>query len=84
MMKTTKFYTMLFLVGYTIGFLSCNSQHDLDNLMDYPFSVSETKKVIFSPSNLQYKASSNEWRFKMSLVTMFGHGKSHGEGVISG
>ena len=62
-MKTTKYFAILFLVGCTIGLLSCNSSRDLDNLMEHPFSVSETKKVIFSPGNLQYKASSNEWRF---------------------
>ncbi|MBP5365871.1 MAG: hypothetical protein J6Y82_08105 [Bacteroidales bacterium] len=27
------------------------------------FSVSETKKVVFSPGNLQYKASADTWRF---------------------
>lgn len=31
--------------------------------VQYYFSVSETKKVVFSPSNLQYRASTNTWRF---------------------
>lgn len=29
----------------------------------YPISISSTKKVYFSPGNLQYQAMSNTWRF---------------------
>ena len=31
--------------------------------VQYYFSVSATKKVAFSPGNLQYRASTNTWRF---------------------
>ncbi len=33
------------------------------SLGDPCFSVSSTKKVVFSPGNLQYNASTNTWRF---------------------
>ena len=36
------------------------------------FSVSETKKVYFSMGNLQYKASSNIWRFAKNQFDMIG------------
>ena len=30
---------------------------------NYPFSVNASQKVVFSPGNLQYRASTNTWRF---------------------
>lgn len=40
----------------------------------YPgsFSVSENKKVYFSPGNLQYQASTNTWRFAEHQYDMIG------------
>ena len=37
-----------------------------------PFSVSETKTVTFSPSNLQYHAANNEWRFAPNQTDYIG------------
>ena len=31
--------------------------------VSYPFSVSDTKRVLFAPGNLQYQASTDTWRF---------------------
>ncbi|MED9995282.1 MAG: hypothetical protein UFP03_00620 [Paludibacteraceae bacterium] len=43
-----------------------------DSLVAQPFSVSETKTVIFSPGNLQYHAANNEWRFAPSQLDYIG------------
>lgn len=40
--------------------------------VDGEFSVSETKKVTFSPGNLQYHKASNTWRFAEDQLTYLG------------
>lgn len=63
-MKTTKTFAVLLLAACTLGFLSCDSKNDPNNpLSKHPFYVSATKRVVFSPGNLQYQASTNTWRF---------------------
>lgn len=39
-----------------------------------PFSVSATTKVVFSPGNLQYQASTNTWRFAENQWDVVGMG----------
>ena len=41
------------------------------------FSVSETRKVRFSDANLQYKASTNTWRFAENEYTHIGEANSN-------
>ena len=41
------------------------------------FSVSDDKQVIFAQGNLQYKASSNEWKFANSQYDMIGAGNAN-------
>ncbi len=42
---------------------SCSGTVAVDGVLPGEFSVSPTKKVKFSQGNLQYKASTNTWRF---------------------
>lgn len=44
-------------------FVAQNVRFKVEAKPYYYFSVSETKKVVFSPGNLQYRASTNTWRF---------------------
>ena len=45
---------------------------DSASIVVKPFSVSATKKVIFSPGNLQYHPANNEWRFALSQTDYIG------------
>ncbi len=47
-----------------------NSPHDGE--IKGVFSVSDTKKVMFSKGNLQYQGSTNTWRFAENQYTMIG------------
>lgn len=44
-------------------FVAQNVRFKVEAKPYYYFSVSETKKIVFSPGNLQYRASTNTWRF---------------------
>lgn len=58
-MKTN--ITYLILVVITTICISCES-HDQPELQ-YVFSISETRQVVFSPGNLQYCPKKDIWRF---------------------
>lgn len=58
-MKTN--ITYLILVVITTICISCES-HDQPELQ-YGFSISETRQVVFSPGNLQYCPKKDIWRF---------------------
>ena len=47
-----------------------NSLHDGE--IKGIFSISDTKKVMFSKGNLQYQGSTNKWRFAENQYTMIG------------
>lgn len=43
-----------------------------------PFSVSDTKTIIFSPGNLQYHTVNDEWRFAPSQIDYIGKDNENG------
>ena len=49
-----------------------------------PFSVSSTKKVYFSSGNLQYKASTKQWRFAPSQIEYVGEDNKNISTTYSG
>jgi len=71
----------LFIGLLCIGLLSCEKDNQKEKSVNYPkgaikgvFSVSETKKVVFSQGNLQYQASTDTWRFAEHQYDMVGMG----------
>lgn len=48
------------------------------------FSISSTQKVLFSPGNLQYRASTNTWQFASSQTSYIGQGNSNISSSYSG
>ena len=58
-MKTN--ITYLILVVITTICISCESHNQPE--LQYGFSISETRQVVFSPGNLQYCPKKDIWRF---------------------
>lgn len=56
--------------GNVISFITKNEI--TDKILTGEFSVSDTRKVIFSSGNLQYNASSMEWRFATHQYDVMG------------
>ena len=59
---------MLIMACMTIVCFSCHKEEELEKTppegaLTHAFSVSPTKKVYFAKGNLQYRASTNIWRF---------------------
>ena len=59
---------------FAVFFVSCESNEPGSESPTYkPFSVSNTRTVIFSPGNLQYHPVNNEWRFAPSQLDYIGY-----------
>ena len=56
----SKFFGLLFALAFGIGTLSAQEAPQ------HTFSVSASQQVYFSPGNLQYRASTNTWRFAIN------------------
>ena len=50
----------------------------------YPFSVSATQQVLFSPGNLQYHPANDEWRFAESQTDYIGDANSNCSSTYNG
>lgn len=77
------------------GIVACNQNNPNDPNSDssngaeqvstsHPFSVSTTKKVVFAPGNLQYKASTKTWRFAENQYDIIGEDNSYISSSYSG
>ena len=53
-------------------------------ICEQAFSVSDSRQVYFSPGNLQYKASTNTWRFADNQWDYIGNGNSNISSSYSG
>lgn len=56
----------LYLVVLLICYACMSTAWAQNNSYQHAFSVSASQQVYFSPGNLQYKASTNTWRFALS------------------
>ena len=56
-----RFFTFFFALAASVGMTWANVA--VNGKLPGKFSVSATKVVCFSQGNLQYKASTNTWRF---------------------
>ena len=64
--------------------ISLSAQWITPSFTAKPFSVSSTKKVYFSSGNLQYKASTNQWRFAPSQIEYVGEDNKNISTTYSG
>lgn len=57
--------TTYYIRAYAINKKGTNygEQQSLTTLLCHYFSISSTKKIVFSPGNLQYHPANDEWRF---------------------
>ncbi len=63
---------------------SSNDSNVPEGAIDAPFSVSEHRQVYFSKGNLQYKASTNTWRFAENQYDFIGEDNSNISANFSG
>ena len=63
-----------FLIATLLSVVSINAQEPLPSeVLQYgKFSVSSTKKVMFSKGNLQYQANPGTWRFAENQYDVIG------------
>ena len=64
----------------SIGFVEVEE----DNYVAKPFSITETKLVIFSAGNLQYHAVNDEWRFAPKQTDYIGEDNSNVSSTYNG
>lgn len=64
-------------LGTNYGELKSFIATDHPGAIDGLYSVSSSKKVRFSPGNLQYRASTNTWRFADNQYDYIGNNNSH-------
>ena len=57
---------LLLLVTFLIGFAGTKTTMAQTSGYPHAFLVSDSMQVYFSPGNLQYKASTNTWRFAIN------------------
>ena len=72
-MKTN--ITYLILVVITTICISCESHNQPE--LQYGFSISETRQVVFSPGNLQYCPKTDLWRFAPNQYDYIGEGNNY-------
>jgi len=79
---------LFFLVVMTVGiFQACNHDPEdqrVEGSLSGEFSVSSTKKVVFSRGNLQYQASTGLWRFATSQYETIGESNANTSASYSG
>jgi len=71
-----KIFTFLFALAASVGAIYAAPSVAENGKLPGAFSVSATKKVCFSQGNLQYKASTNTWRFAEDQWEHFGNNQS--------
>ena len=67
--------TSLLLTAIILICASCESHNQPE--LQYGFSISETRQVVFSPGNLQYCPKTDLWRFAPNQYDYIGEGNNY-------
>ena len=81
--RRNKLFLLTLLMGMA-GMINIHAQSAPEGTIIGTFSVSKTEKIWFSKGNLQYKASTNTWRFADKQYDYIGSANSNASSTYSG